>query len=105
MGLSVMLVANVLQRVIGLLRNLGFCHFLSDADLGQWSLANSFFVIGARSPCWACRVRSASSSRSSGGKVHWVPTCERSRSSAAGAGHTGRSHDRTTQTLCVADLQ
>lgn len=47
MGLSVMLVANVLQRVIGLLRNLGFCHFLSDADLGQWSLANSFFVIGA----------------------------------------------------------
>ncbi len=47
MGLSVMLVANVLQRAIGLLRNLGFCHFLSDADLGQWSLANSFFIIGA----------------------------------------------------------
>lgn len=47
MGLSVMLVANVVQRVIGLLRNLGFCHFLSDADLGQWSLANSFFIIGA----------------------------------------------------------
>ncbi|MCC6510756.1 MAG: lipopolysaccharide biosynthesis protein [Pirellulaceae bacterium] len=47
MGLSVMLVANVLQRVIGLLRNLGFCHFLSDAELGQWSMANSFFVIAA----------------------------------------------------------
>ena len=47
MGLSVMLVVNVLQRMIGLLRNLGFCHFLSDSDLGQWSLANSFFVIGA----------------------------------------------------------
>lgn len=47
MGLSVMLVANVLQRAIGLLRNLGFCHFLSDAELGQWSLANSFFVIAA----------------------------------------------------------
>lgn len=46
-GLSVMLVANVLQRLIGLLRNLGFCHFLSDAELGQWSLANSFFIIAA----------------------------------------------------------
>lgn len=46
-GLSVMLVANVLQRVVGLLRNLGFCHFLSDAELGQWSLANSFFVLAA----------------------------------------------------------
>lgn len=46
-GLSVMLVANVLQRLIGLLRNLGFCHFLSDAELGQWSLANSFFILAA----------------------------------------------------------
>jgi O-antigen/teichoic acid export membrane protein len=42
-----MLLANVLQRVVGLLRNLGFCHFLSDAELGQWSLANSFFILAA----------------------------------------------------------
>lgn len=42
-----MLVVNVLQRAVGLLRNLGFCHFLSDAELGQWSLANSFFVLAA----------------------------------------------------------
>lgn len=42
-----MLVVNVLQRVVGLLRNLGFCHFLSDSELGQWSLANSFFILAA----------------------------------------------------------
>ena len=30
-----MLVANVLQRMVGLLRNLGFCRFLGDAELGQ----------------------------------------------------------------------
>ncbi len=47
LGLGVMLVANVVQRIVGLLRNLGFCHFLSDSELGQWSLANSFFVIAA----------------------------------------------------------
>ena len=46
-GLSVMLVVNVLQRVVGLLRNLGFCRFLSDAELGQWALANSFFILAA----------------------------------------------------------
>ncbi len=63
-GLSVMLVANLLQRVIGLLRNLGFCHFLSDAELGHWSLANSFFVIAAPIAVLGCRVRSASSWKS-----------------------------------------
>ena len=46
-GLSVMLVVNVLQRMVGLLRNLGFCGVLSDAELGQWALANSFFVLAA----------------------------------------------------------
>lgn len=42
-----MLLVNVLQRLVGLLRNLGFCNFLSDAELGQWAMANSFFVLAA----------------------------------------------------------
>jgi polysaccharide transporter, PST family len=46
-GVLLMLVINIGQRAIGLIRNLGFCQFLSDADLGLWSLANSFFMIAA----------------------------------------------------------
>ncbi|HAC90615.1 MAG TPA: hypothetical protein DCF63_08260 [Planctomycetaceae bacterium] len=46
-GLLAMLVINIGQRAVGLLRNLGFCNFLTDADLGMWALANSFFMIGA----------------------------------------------------------
>lgn len=46
-GLVMMLVLNVGQRALGLLRNIGFCHFLSESDLGLWALANSFFMIGA----------------------------------------------------------
>jgi polysaccharide transporter, PST family len=46
-GVLIMLTINVGQRVIGLLRNLGFCQFLSDAELGHWALANSFFIIAA----------------------------------------------------------
>jgi O-antigen/teichoic acid export membrane protein len=42
-----MLVANVLQRVIGFARNLAICHFLSQQQLGMWALASSFFVMGA----------------------------------------------------------
>ncbi len=42
-----MLVINFGQRIVGIVRNIGFCHFLSDADLGQWALANSFFVLAA----------------------------------------------------------
>jgi O-antigen/teichoic acid export membrane protein len=45
-GVMVMLMVSVLQRSVGLLRGLGFCHFLSDVELGQWALANSFFMIG-----------------------------------------------------------
>lgn len=41
----VMLLISVLQRSVGFLRGLGFAHFLSDADLGRWALANSFFII------------------------------------------------------------
>ncbi len=44
-GMLAMLLLSVVQRLVGLLRGLGFCHFLSDVELGQWALANSFFVI------------------------------------------------------------
>lgn len=46
-GLLMMLVLNVGQRALGLVRNVGFCHFLTESDLGLWALANSFFMIGA----------------------------------------------------------
>ncbi len=46
-GVLIMLTINVGQRVIGLIRNLGFCQFLNDAELGHWALANSFFIIAA----------------------------------------------------------
>jgi polysaccharide transporter, PST family len=46
-GLSFMLIANVLQRGIGFVRNLAFCFFLSQQQLGLWALASSFFVIAA----------------------------------------------------------
>ncbi len=45
-GVLVMLLLNLVQRVVGLLRGLGFCHYLSDVQLGQWALVNSFLVIG-----------------------------------------------------------
>jgi len=45
-GVMVMLMLNIVQRLVGLVRGLGFCHFLSDVELGQWALINSFFVIG-----------------------------------------------------------
>ncbi|MEZ6136686.1 MAG: lipopolysaccharide biosynthesis protein [Pirellulaceae bacterium] len=45
-GVLVMLALSVVQRLIGLFRGIGFCHFLSDIELGHWALANSFFVIG-----------------------------------------------------------
>ncbi|MEZ6151989.1 MAG: lipopolysaccharide biosynthesis protein [Pirellulaceae bacterium] len=45
-GVMVMLLLNLVQRLIGLLRGLGFCHFLSDVELGQWALVNSFLMIG-----------------------------------------------------------
>lgn len=42
-----MLIANLLQRGIGFLRNIGVCRFLSDDQLGLWALASSFFVLAA----------------------------------------------------------
>jgi polysaccharide transporter, PST family len=46
-GLSFMLIANVMQRGIGFIRNLAFCYLLSEQQLGLWALASSFFVIAA----------------------------------------------------------
>jgi len=46
-GLSFMLIANVLQRGVGFLRNLGFCCFLSEQQLGLWALASSFLLLAA----------------------------------------------------------
>ncbi len=46
-GVMVMLVINMGQRVVGLLRNFGFCQFLSEGELGHWALANSFFIFSA----------------------------------------------------------
>lgn len=46
-GVMVMLVINMGQRIVGLLRNFGFCQFLSDSELGHWALANSFFIFAA----------------------------------------------------------
>lgn len=43
-GVAFMLAVNVIQRLVGLLRGIGFCKFLSEEQLGQWSLANSFLV-------------------------------------------------------------
>lgn len=44
-GVLVMLCVNVVQRGVGLVRNFGFCRFLTEEQLGSWALANSFFVI------------------------------------------------------------
>jgi polysaccharide transporter, PST family len=46
-GLSFMLVANLLQRGIGFVRNVILCRFLADDQLGLWALASSFFVLAA----------------------------------------------------------
>ncbi len=46
-GVMVMLIINLGQRVVGLVRNFGFCHFLTDSELGHWALANSFFMMAA----------------------------------------------------------
>jgi polysaccharide transporter, PST family len=46
-GLIAMLISNILQRGVGLARGIGFCHFLSDQQLGMWSLAQTFFLIAA----------------------------------------------------------
>ncbi len=44
-GVLIMLSINAIQRIVGLLRGIGFCQFMSEDQLGQWALVNSFFVI------------------------------------------------------------
>lgn len=44
LGVVAMLFINILQRAVGLVRNLGFSLFLPEDQLGMWALANSFFV-------------------------------------------------------------
>lgn len=44
-GVMVMLLVSIVQRCVGLIRGIGFAYFLTDVELGQWALANSFFVI------------------------------------------------------------
>jgi O-antigen/teichoic acid export membrane protein len=46
-GLSFMLVASLLQRGVGFARNVAFCSFLPDDQLGMWALASSFFILAA----------------------------------------------------------
>jgi polysaccharide transporter, PST family len=46
-GIGLMAAANILQRGIGFIRNIAFCYFLSQSDVGLWALASSFFIIAA----------------------------------------------------------
>ncbi len=46
-GVMFMLALNVVQRAVGFVRGLLFCRFLSDAALGQFSLAYSFLMLAA----------------------------------------------------------
>ncbi|MFN9436849.1 MAG: lipopolysaccharide biosynthesis protein [Planctomycetota bacterium] len=46
-GMSWMLVINLLQRGVGFARNIALCYFLSEAQLGLWGLASSFFCLAA----------------------------------------------------------
>lgn len=46
-GLGFMLVANVIQRAIGFVRNIALCRFLADDQLGLWALASSFLILAA----------------------------------------------------------
>lgn len=42
-----MLITNFFQRGLGFFRNIAFCCFLLDSELGLWSLVQSFFVLAA----------------------------------------------------------
>lgn len=47
LGIAFMLVLTVGQRFTGFLRGIFFCRFLSDEELGLWSLAFSFLLLAA----------------------------------------------------------
>ncbi len=44
-GIGVLAIANIIQRAIGFIRNLAFCYFLHQSDIGLWALASSFLVL------------------------------------------------------------
>jgi O-antigen/teichoic acid export membrane protein len=45
MGVAFALVLTVVQRLVGFLRNILFCRFMTDEQLGQWSLIYSFVLM------------------------------------------------------------
>lgn len=46
-GVAFLLALTVVQRIVGFGRSMLFCRYLDDHELGQWSLAFSFLVLGA----------------------------------------------------------
>ncbi|MCA9200732.1 MAG: oligosaccharide flippase family protein, partial [Planctomycetales bacterium] len=46
-GVAIMLAMTVIQRLVGLGRNILICWFLEPEDLGVWNLANSFLILVA----------------------------------------------------------
>lgn len=46
-GIAFFAMLSVLQRLVGFGRSLIFCHLMSDAELGRWSLSFSFLVMAA----------------------------------------------------------
>ena len=47
LGMAFLLVLTVVQRLVGLLRNILFCRLLDEEQLGLWSLGFSFLVLAA----------------------------------------------------------
>lgn len=45
MGVMFALILTVVQRLVGFLRNILFCRFMTDEQLGQWSLIYSFVLM------------------------------------------------------------
>jgi O-antigen/teichoic acid export membrane protein len=46
-GVAMLIVFTMLQRSVGLVRNVWFCRILEDDELGRWSLAYNFLLLAA----------------------------------------------------------
>ncbi|MDP7305839.1 MAG: oligosaccharide flippase family protein, partial [Pirellulaceae bacterium] len=46
-GVTMLILLTVLQRSVGLVRNVWFCRVLEDDELGRWSLAYNFLLLMA----------------------------------------------------------
>src|SRR2546423_4669118 len=46
-SVTILLVANIVQRTIGFGRGILFCRWLSPAELGTWEMAYSFLLLAA----------------------------------------------------------